>query len=370
MSDKIETKEKAKKEKAPKTKLGGSILTFSKSIEPSEAVMYARRHDKDGNHFDEPIKVNLQGHRGQISNGNVSEKQAPGGPNLQVVEEARMPADCDKLAVKFKVRIMPSVLKPHSALDMETMDAYAELVNLYSQIGGFKFLAALYLENLANGRFLHENRRRAEDGFVTVSGSGGVSIKFDIFKFDLNTLTGLPALKTAMVEGDEYDLNLLVDQFAHSLTNQPSYFDVEFVGTVASGLEIKPSQIYPSEEAKSTAIGKQLAKREVKFGGKVYNAAVISAQKLGALIRCIDIWHGSLDNAPVSVNPYAGHHATGKALRYRGAKDGTNKRDFFVIKDDDKFLSEQLESVETAEQLHGDVHFFFANLIRGGVFNA
>lgn len=353
---------------APKSSslsLTTGMLAFSRGVQVSSGLFYGLPSDAWDPSAAVPVEVVEAGIRGQISDRGT--KKAAGGPNLQTIETAALPPESTHLALRFSVRIVPSVVKPHASDKPEVSRAFADLVAAYAAAGGFEYLAAGYLENIANGRFAWRNRVMTDRAWVGIASNEGHAVTFDPFAFDLGRLGGVPALVAGLTSGVASDVEALVSRIGMAMTGKPLELTVTWIAASHPGAEVFPSQEFVREEAKDDKVGRVLAKAKSRAGGLPIDQAAMHPQKIGAALRFIDAWHDSPQvEGPIPVNPYGGIQETSDAVR-KGLRAKTAPS-FFDLQDDPDFLVAELSSGKSAAELDGNVHFFFANLLRGGVF--
>jgi len=153
-----------------------SVLAFERKLDPSDALLYAGRWEERDKHQDWPsVPVREKSVRGTISNRLKAKEQDPAkldaaieNPNLQTVDVAALPHDCDTLKTHFTLRVLGGAGKPSACNNADYEARLADAVDAYVQEHGFGTLAVRYAHNIANGRFLWRNRLVAEDIEVQV----------------------------------------------------------------------------------------------------------------------------------------------------------------------------------------------------------
>lgn len=353
-------------QEAIKAGLKTGMLSFGRSVQISEAMLYGRSIDDES--VRRPVEITEKGVRGQTSN-DISAKAAndkktnPGKPNPQVVHAAVLPAGTNQLEIHFSARVMGGALSPMGCDNADVHAAHVLAANLYSAAGGFKTLAELYIWNIANGRFAWRNRFMADVAVVTVS-AGMTSISFNPFALSLDVFEGVDSLKNAVVEGDVSGVDALIEGFGKGLSGDAVFtFECSYLGTMAPFSEVFPSQEYIRDEgsARTKDISRVYASISNFSGERRIDHASIHSQKIGAALRCIDVWHGNEKFGAVPINPFAGDQGTSEVLRLPGSG-----KSFYDIRNNVKELFGDLE----AGKCTPEAHFFFANLVRGGVFSS
>lgn len=256
--------------------------------------------------------------------------------NLQTVDTAALPFDCDTLKVSFTLRVLGNLAMPSTCNDPDYQAALAETINDYIQRCQFNELAKRYAANIANGRFLWRNRVGAEAVMVEVS-NGNQRWIFDSYQYDLRDFSA-PA--------DDKDL---AEEIAAGLRGERyTFFTVNAYVRLGQG-----QTVYPSQELVMDSGGKG---SKSKFLYQLDGVAAMHSQKIGNALRTIDTWHPSAQEVgAIAVEPYGS--VTNRGRAYRQPKD---KQDFYTLLD--KWVLKQ-QAPEESQQ-----HYVMAMLIRGGVF--
>jgi len=266
-------------------------------------------------------------------------------PNLQTVDVASLPADCDTLKLSFTLRVLEGVGYPSACNNAAYREALFQTVKSYIDSNGTKELARRYAYNLANGRFLWRNRIGAEQVEVLVelfqNGTAVKSWQFDALAFSLHDFTVPQPYASALEE-----LALCID---HGLSGK-SHVLLHITAFVRLGAG---QEVFPSQEL---ILDRSNQDKKSKTLYKVGEIAGVHSQKIGNALRTIDTWYieGNGQN-PIAVEPYGSVTTQGKA--YRQPKE---KIDFYSLLDD-WVLKGKAPSTENQ-------HFVMAVLIRGGVF--
>lgn len=356
------------------------VLSFSRSLQIGEGTMSGVSLSALENAFPEgaelpecaiPIEIVEKGVRGQTSNKikETAKNGKAGASNIQTVEAAHLPQDSDALLLNFNIRVLPMSLSPNSANDPEVFKSYEGLAQAYANAGGYKKLAAMYVANIANGRFAWRNRMQSDRAVVALR-YHGKELRFDPLMLSLDELASPQELADALIMGDAADIEEIINLITVGLTEKPFNFQFCWMAEMTSGAEVFPSQEYIREEILERAAAKRqpyparcLASLRRTWNGRSIRQASVHSQKCGAALRHIDIWHGRDEYGPVSVNAYAGVQETGEALR---PVKGEN---FYKIREGlSSEVVDQVALAETPDQIPDAIHFFMANLIRGGVY--
>lgn len=340
-------------------------LSFDRSIEPNQALMFAGKRDDAT--IRRPVEVILTGQRGQSSQEKLNRDPAgaskAGLSNPQMVETAYIPAGYDTLIIDVGLRVMPNSARPSETNDPEAYRSYYRLTKAYDELGGFEILAARYVENIANGRFAWRNRTLSSRAAVTVSFLDKTLV-FDPFALSPDEILGVEAMKAAVTSGTPDLVDELVAHFATGLGSRPVEICFSWCGDVLPNTQVYPSQDYKysAEKADKGAPSRQLVSEHIWVEGKPFRQAAMNPQKIGAALRAIDDWHGDPFYGAIPVNPFGGVQAAGVALRH---KNRAAPSLYDLNKRPELFTEALAEGT-----LSDNAHFFMANLVRGGVFGS
>lgn len=319
-----------------------SVLAFERKLANSDALMYAGNWGET--HW-QPVLIQEKAVRGTISNrlkNAIASDPAKldaeiQKANLQRVDVAALPFDCDTLKLSFTLRILGNLALPCVCNDQHYQAALAQVINDYIAEHGARELAARYAENIANGRFLWRNRVGVEAIKVCVT-SPTQHWEFDGTQYNLRTFSQ-PQGKLAEL-AQEIARGLAGDSF--------TFLSIDAFVRLGHGQEVFPSQ--------ELVLDKNSTKSKVLY--HLDGVAALHSQKIGNALRTIDTWYPNAieeELGPIAVEPYGSVTSRGKA--YRQPKQ---KMDFYTLLDNwvtkgDKPAAEQQ-------------HYVMATLIRGGVF--
>jgi len=104
-----------------------SVLAFERKLDPSDALLYAGRWEQRDNAASwQPVAVQTKSVRGTISNRLKAKDADPAkldasiqSPNLQTVDVASLPADCDSLQLRFTLRVLGGAGTPNACNDAD-----------------------------------------------------------------------------------------------------------------------------------------------------------------------------------------------------------------------------------------------------------
>lgn len=321
-----------------------SVLAFERKLANSDGLLFAGDWTKPDGEW-KPIALQEKSVRGTISNRQKSAilkdpaklDQEVNKANLQTVDTAALPFDCDTLKVVFSLRVLGDLATPSACNSPDYQTVLSSTIQSYIEEQSFSVLAHRYASNVANGRFLWRNRVGAEDISIRVTQKNKEGNTTWIFNgYDL-------ALRDFDYQSD--DLKAFADGIQKGLSSDAfSYFQIEAFVKLGEGQEIFPSQ--------ELVLDGNSRKSKVLYD--VDGTAALHSQKIGNAIRTVDTWYqGSEEIGPISAEPFGSVTSRGKAYR-------SNKDDFYSLFD--KWM-EKGQAPETEQQ-----HYVIANLIRGGVF--
>lgn len=356
-----------------------NFLNYSRSISTGEGFMYGMKRNEEGGYDLLPVEVVKRGIRGTISNYsniyNGSEvlddaavdKQVkdPKNANLQQIESAYLAADCTRLAIKYSVIFQAESLRPSGCNSKDFFDLVTDVVAKYKALGGYRELAKRYFWNIVNGRTMWRNG---------LSQNKTVEIKVDNDKTYNFASDGISLAKFDKAELPAGS-NELVEAIAEALAGNrpPLFLEVLISGELPAGAEVYPSQEYmpEAEKQRNKDIGKILSSTVITWEGrKDFRHATMHSQKIGNAIRCIDEWHGRMDEfgtTPIEVYGYV--LAQNDALRLPKAKDTAHGLDLFSYLMNLEAIAAELDAADNAAEIDGNIHYLVAVLIRGGVFS-
>ncbi|MBD3587539.1 MULTISPECIES: type I-F CRISPR-associated protein Csy3 [Salinimonas] len=321
-----------------------SVLAFERKLANSDGLLFAGNWATPDGEW-KPITLKVKSVRGTISNRQKNTilkdpaklDQEVNKANLQTVDTAALPFDCDTLKVVFSLRVLGDLATPSACNSPEYQEVLRSTIESYIEEQSFDVLAHRYASNIANGRFLWRNRVEAEDISVRVTQTKKDGDTTWVFNgYDL-------ALRNFDFQSD--DLKAFAKEVQKGLTSDAfAYFQVEAFVKLGEGQEVFPSQ--------ELVLDGKSDKSKVLY--HVDGIAALHSQKIGNAIRTVDTWHQSAaEVGPISAEPFGSVTSRGKAYR-------NNKDDFYTLFD--KWM-EKGQAPELDQQ-----HYVIANLIRGGVF--
>lgn len=347
-----------------------SVLAFERKLDPSDALFHAGnwpRKPKDAKEDEvwfwqqaqqqkwHPVSVTEKSVRGTISNRLKNAKNASDPAkldaeiekaNLQKVDIAALPPDCDTLKISFTLRVLSGVGEPSACNNIEYKNKLMQTVAQYVDTQGLQTLARAYAWNLANGRFLWRNRLGVEQIRVCINqwenNEVKASWKFDAKDFSLR--------KVSCPEKYQQVFDELGGKIAGALSGeQYLLLEVTALVYIGRGQEVYPSQELIMEKGKGNG-------QKSKTLYQVNGVAGMHSQKVGNAIRTIDVWHPSYEEiGPIAVEPYGSVTSLGKACRQpKENQDFYTLLDNWILKDRPPLAEQQ--------------HYVIACLIRGGVF--
>lgn len=253
-------------------------------------------------------------------------------PNPQKGQACALSIENDTLLLNFTIKVFPVAPQVHSCPD----DNYQHYLNeLFDYAKGKKLfykLAQLYINNIANARFLWRNRRSASQ-IETIIWMNGEKITFNSKDFRLDTFVY-----------DDDNINKISLAMAKAFAGDVEFLDLEVkcYAYLGKGMEVFPSQ----EMTIDGDVGKILFNYE--------GCAGIHSQKIGNAIRTIDIWYPDYEKYEFAlpVEPYGVKRSLGLALR--------TSQSFY------KLIDKHITALDKAPE--EDLMYILAVLIRGGLF--
>lgn len=321
-----------------------SVLAFERKLANSDGLLFAGDWTKPDGEW-KPIALQEKSVRGTISNRqknavlNAPSKldQEVNKANLQKVDAAALPFDCDTLKVVYSLRVLGDLPTPSACNSPDYQEVLSSTIQSYIEEQSFAVLAHRYASNIASGRFLWRNRVGAEDISIRVTQKNKEGNTTWVFNgYDLS-------LRDFDYQSD--DLKAFANEIQKGLSsNTFTYFQIEAFVKLGEGQEVFPSQ--------ELVLDGNSRKSKVLYD--VDGTAALHSQKIGNAIRTVDTWYqGSEEIGPISAEPFGSVTSRGKAYR-------SNKDDFYTLFD--KWM-EKGQAPETEQQ-----HYVIANLVRGGVF--
>lgn len=322
-----------------------SVLAFERKLNASDALMYAGNwDDRDASGKWPGVVVREKSVRGTISNrlkaATASDPAKVDAevqkPNLQTVDAAALPANCDTLNLRFSLRVLGGIGVPSACNSHEYQAKLQQTVEGYLKRERCAELARRYACNLANGRFLWRNRVGAEEISVQVSLAGNETRAwlFDAYDYPLDSFP------------DDAERQSLAEEIQRGLMSEGHcLLVVDAFVKLGPGQEVYPSQELVQDKTKS--------KHLYHVGG----TAAMHSQKIGNALRTIDTWYPGAEEggAAIAVEPYGSVTSRGVAHRQPKSKqDFYNLLDAWILKDKEPPLEQQ--------------HYVMATLVRGGVF--
>lgn len=325
-----------------------TVLAFERKLANSDGLLLAGNWaDIDSDTQWKPVTLQEKAVRGTISNRQKSTvvndplklDQEVNKANLQKVDTAALPFDCDTLKVVFSLRVLGDLATPSACNSPEYQAVLSDTIHSYISENTFSTLAHRYASNLANGRYLWRNRVGAEDIRVRITQiAKEKEITWNFNGFDLSLRN---------FEHESEELKALANAIEQGLSSdQFTYLKIEAFVKLGEGQEVFPSQ--------ELVLDSNSRKSKVLYD--VDGVAALHSQKIGNAIRTVDTWYeGAAKVGPISAEPFGSVTSRGKAYR-------SNKDDFYTLFD--KWM-EKGQAPDIEQQ-----HYVIANLIRGGVFGS
>ncbi len=333
-------------------------LSYQRSISPGIAVFYSV--DEQGNQ--KPLEINtvkILGQKGgpseafandmSLKKGVDNKKLSEGNPHT--IDYCYAPADAKHTLCKFSLSVDASSIEPRACNDDGVRSLLTDFAAEYRKLGGYRYLAERYLNNVLSGNWLWRNQKTL-DTTIKIQSSGGLqcSIKgVNRKRFEPNWID----------EITEFDG--LVNEFENALVDPRKYLFLEVTAELSLPLA---SEIYPSQAfvEQANKLDRSRTYQDTMVEGK--RTAIIGAYKIGAAIATIDDWFDGAD-IPVRVGSFAVDKD--RATVYRHPE---SKKDFYTLLSGLEQLNSRLKSKKKMKSSElNDAHFIAANLVKGGLFS-
>lgn len=333
-----DTKEKASK----KSGFFPSVLSFSRNLEPSDALMQSGLFaNTDKNDAWQNIEIHERRNIGTKSHPSAKDvEKAQGNPVFG--DDANISHEHDALKLTFTLKVLGDVAKPTSCNKPEFLDLLNEKIAEYASTDGYMTLAKRYAQNIANARFLWRNRVGANAIKVKVSNTENAeqAFEFDAKKYSISEF-----------HQDDEQLNALAALIANSLaSNDYLVLKIECYAVVGQG-----QRVFPSQEMRDKDDETHKSKFLYKVKTDAGECAGMHSEKIGNAIRTIDNWHSTDEvyaNKIIAVEPFGAQPNQGLAHR-------KTDNDLYTL------MAKWLKNEQISDN---DKHFVVANLIRGGIF--
>jgi CRISPR-associated protein Csy3 len=326
-----------------------SVLTFTRSIEPSPAVFYAVNSQSGDSQLvevsDHRLRATFGDYKTGFSGAKTDQELTEG--NLHYVESAFLPIGYDSLKIDFSFKVLNNAMEAASSSSVDVRTLLNDFTTAYVGAGGASEIAVEYVKALVRADFLWRNKKIMENIRVSVS----VNSANYVFEFPND------GSHEALYAKYKNEIKEIADAFAAALTTpyKVATVRVSAIGLVGDGQQVFPSQEFSEKEKNKPS--RILAKRKV--GGK--QAAVFTAEKIGNALRTVDIWYQPDATYPLPVEPFGIDRSQSIAQRSK------LKNSLFTL------LQEKLipltNDLKEGKPVTGDAHFIFACFIRGGLFN-
>ena len=255
-------------------------------------------------------------------------------PNPQRGQACALSSEKDTLQVDFTVKVFPVAQQIHCCPSEEYLQCLTNLFDFAKKKNLYYKLAQLYVNNIANARFLWRNRRSAAQ-IETEIWMNGEKFIFDSKEFHLDKFVY-----------DNDNINKIAHAMSDAFAGNVDFLDLEVkcYARIGKGMEVFPSQ----EMTIDGDIGKVLFSYEGSAG--------IHSQKIGNAIRTIDVWYPDYKKYgfALPIEPYGVKRSLGLALR-------TSSSFYKLI---DMFITELDNATES------DLMYIIAVLVRGGLFGS
>lgn len=334
-------------------------LSYSRSLSPGKAVFFYKTPECDF----VPLRVEVARVLGQkcgFSEGfdahfqpKTLERHELAYGNPQTIEVCYVPPNVHEIYCRFSLRVEANALSPGVCSDSEVMQTLVNLSRCYQDRGGFIELARRYSRNLIMATWLWRNRQSQGTRIEIHTSQGSRYVIDDVRHLDWQGQWPASAQEQWLQ---------LADEMATALTRPDLFWfaDVTAVMKTAFCQEIYPSQAFTERPDNHTEPSKKLATVECTDGQL---AACLTAQKLGAALQKIDDWWGEEVDEPLRVHEYAADPTHQTSMRHP-----VSGLDFYHLLSRTDELVAQMESSPESSDIHRDIHYLMAVLVKGGLF--
>ena len=258
-------------------------------------------------------------------------------PNPQQGDACALSTEHDTLTLVFSMKVFPVACQIHACPNEEYYKMLRDMYKYVNDKNLYYKLAQLYVNNIANARYLWRNRRSADQIEVVVV-MNGKTFTFNARDFSLDEFTM-----------DNEDINEIAGEMARVLGNtEEDFLDLRVVchARLGNGMEV-----FPSQEMTMKKDGENIGKVLFEYEG----SAGMHSQKINNAVRTIDIWYPRYDEFqfPLPADNYGVNRTLGIILRPKG-------HTFYDLLD--KYIYELDKAPEN------DLMYIMAVIIRGGLF--
>ncbi|KXV02523.1 hypothetical protein AD929_02405 [Gluconobacter potus] len=305
--------------------------------------------------------------------------------NLHSGDFCNLPPEADTFRGTTSIKFTNSWLRPNSTDGMAHSNLVASMTRAYIDKGGAHYLGSRIVSGLATGSIFWRNRL-GTDKIITLRVSDGIRggkfgaptvIECDRVRRDV--IPTFAELEPHVIEGD---IHAVADEIAGALSGDRGTLclDVSFEGYVGRGQAIYPSEVLHNteEKEKDKDKGREYQTARVRLGGDYVEQVIFTSDKIGNAIRRIDdiTWHGNPAAGILPVEPYgvnlnepeksARLPKPGYASNFYALFDNIERVAALVDALPEKFTEDYVLCQDPSDN---DVHFFFANLLFGGIFS-
>lgn len=353
-----------------------SLLSFRGSIRPSVFFMSAAiRH----NGVDSIVPVLVQDtsllgvFQNEIAretavkraqNPDTDPKKNPNNANPQKTQIATMPPGSTALLIEGSLHIHNASTNPEACNIAEFAQAYQVFHGSAIRAGAFHALAERYVMNLITGQWLWRNRILSDQIEVTVGYKDPVSGQSVTLTFDANGYHDVvwPSAIVDLHENQREQAETLTAAIAQALVAPRR---AALVVNVSARLDVQAGvEVFPSQEMKLDKDEDDSSKLlfAIPVPGTQNRQAAMHAQKVGNALRTVDRVNGR-DQAPIAINAYGTVSRQARAYRL---DDG--KSDFYTLLPRIREVTDELQAVQSPEQLTPDHLYMVGMFVLGGVF--
>lgn len=343
-----------------------NILKYDRSLYPGKAVFFYKTDDCDF----VPLEADVNRIRGQKAGFTEAfsanfepknlEPQDLTHSNLLIIEECYVPPNIEHLFCRFSLRVQANSLHPSGCSSPEVFALLKEFAEKFKECGGYKELAMRYCKNILLGTWLWRNQN---------TGKTEIEIKTSAGNSYIIKNTRLIAWESSWPSEEKEVLEKFGEEMHQALTDPSVFWSADITAKIETVFcqEVYPSQILSdtskrTEAAKATEASKQFAKVKCVDGR---SAVSFNSVKIGAALQSIDDWWGDDVSKRLRVHEFGADKELGIARR--SAEVEINF--YSLLINVDTFKSSLTKNAKKgAEAITGNMYYFVAVLIKGGMF--
>lgn len=214
----------------------------------------------------------------------IEKEKNIGAANIQTKEKAILPKDTDSLFLEFSLIVTNNWLAPYATNSKEFRDVYSDFTeNLVKNKTIIEKISKLYTEQIYNAEWTWNNLKNSKG--------------FEIFVYDDRDVKKLLTRE----EVEKMIFKGLTEEYS-------THLKVECLMKMAEGLQVNPSQVFPTEDGKKKDIS-----------GVIYkpydDQVAFTDVKIAAALRKFDLWYEENARTKIVLSPFGVDHSSAYAYR-------------------------------------------------------